>query len=227
MKESSQASLPQMQDSATIIDFMAVVQTSMSCKPTTFQDLSVCLETAISSAFRESSKVVLVPGRYDIALSIKANERSRRQNSSSLEIIIHSGNHKLPTDLQCYLLNPQNKKKLVNYVFQTWSETFRSKLQNNQTLVLTHLNGSTTEITCQTSTKFKWTTDHEEADSKMFVICKYMMDVYNEQRIFIASPDTDVAVIACYQFVDSLLLLREQVLEQREGILQSKTHPHQ
>ena len=36
-----------------------------------------------------------------------------------------------------------------------------------------------------------------------------MMDVYNVQRIIIASPDTDVAVIDCYQFVDSLLLLRE------------------
>ena len=56
MKESSQASLPQMQDSGTIIDFLAVVQTSISSKPTTFQNLSVCLETAISSAFRESSK---------------------------------------------------------------------------------------------------------------------------------------------------------------------------
>ena len=41
------------------------------------------------------------------------------------------------------------------------------------------------------------------------MFCKYMMDVYNVQRIIIASPDTDVAVISCYQFVDSLLLLRE------------------
>jgi hypothetical protein len=95
----------------------------MSSKPTTFQDLSECLETAISSAFRESSKVVLVPDRYDIALS-------------SLEIKIHSGNQKLPKDVHCYLSNPQNKVNLINYVFQS---TFQSKLQNNQILVLTHL----------------------------------------------------------------------------------------
>ena len=167
MKKSSQAYLPQMQDSATFIDFMSVIQLSVSYKPTTFQDLSVCLETPISSAFRESSKVVLVPDRYNIELSIKADVRSRRRNSSSLEIKIHSGNQKLPTDLQCYLLNPKNKVNFVNYVFQTWSETFRSKLQNNPILVLTHLNGSTTEMNCQTSTKCNWTTDHEEADSKM------------------------------------------------------------
>ena len=136
---------------------------------------------------------------------------SRRRNSSSLEIKIHSRNQKPPKDLQCYLSNPQNKVNLVNYVFQTWSETFQSKLQNNQLLVLTHLDVSTTEITCQTSTKVNWKqiTRGGGADSKMFVFCKYMMEVYNVQRIIIASPDTDVAVIACYQFVDSLLLLRE------------------
>ena len=80
MNELSQAYLPHMQYSATIFDFMAVVQTSMSSKPTTFQDLSVCSETAISSAFGESSKVVLVPDRYDIALPIQADDTSLSGN---------------------------------------------------------------------------------------------------------------------------------------------------
>ena len=119
----------EMKESSTIIDFMAVVQTSMSLKPSSFQDLSGCLEASITSAFKESSILVLVPDRYDIALSIKADERSRRRKSSSLEIKIHSDNQKLPRDLHSYLSNPLNKVNLVNYVFTTWAKTFPLKLK--------------------------------------------------------------------------------------------------
>ena len=91
------------------------------------------------------------------------------------------------------------------------------KLQDNQILILTHLDGSTDKITCQSSSKFNWSTDHEEADSKMFVFCKYLLDNYNVLRIIISSPDTDVAVIACYQFVENLALLDELWLKAGVG----------
>ena len=40
----------------------------------------------------------------------------------------------------------------------------------------------------------------------MFVLCKYLADKYKLNRVIITSPDTDVAVIACYYFVESLSL---------------------
>ena len=123
----------------------------------------------------------------------------------------------MPRDLHSYLSNPLNKVNLVNYVFKTWAKTFLFKLQDNQILILTHLDGSTDKITCQSSSKFNWSTDHKEADSKMFVFCKYLLDNYNILRINISSPDTDVAVIACYQFVENLSLLDELWLKTGVG----------
>ena len=40
--------------------------------------------------------------------------------------------------------------------------------------------------------------DHEEADSKMFMYAKYHAD-HGPKCIIIASPDTDVAVLCCHQ----------------------------
>ena len=45
--------------------------------------------------------------------------------------------------------------------------------------------------------------DHEEADSKMFVYAKYHAD-HGAKRIIIASPDTYVAVLCCHHFHLSL-----------------------
>jgi len=40
----------------------------------------------------------------------------------------------------------------------------------------------------------------------MFVFCNYISQTFDVQRIIISSPDTDVAVIACYQYVQNLSL---------------------
>ena len=45
--------------------------------------------------------------------------------------------------------------------------------------------------------------DHEEADSKMFMYAKYLAD-HGAKRIIITSPDTDVAVLYCHHLHLSL-----------------------
>ena len=210
MKESSMSELPPSSHSATVVDFMALIQIGTSLKPKSFDQLKKFLESSISSAYRESSKVALVPDRYDITLSIKADERSRRSTTKSPEIAIHNESQKLPKDLQNYLSNPKNKVNLVTFLFDLWALHFPSKLKENQVLYLANLDGSITEITSSSSSssssKLSWESDHEEADSKMFVLCKYLADEYELDRVIITSPDTDVAVIACYHFVESLSL---------------------
>ena len=55
--------------------------------------------------------------------------------------------------------------------------------------------------------KLPWTTDHEEANSIIFVFAEYLVNHHDIDQIIIASPDTNVAVIACYQFATNLSLL--------------------
>ena len=47
--------------------------------------------------------------------------------------------------------------------------------------------------------------DHEEADSKIFVFASYLLNTLNLQGLVISSPDTDVAVLSCYHFYISLV----------------------
>ena len=60
------------------------------------------------------------------------------------------------------------------------------------------------KITSEEITVIDLICNHEEADSKMFVYCHFALTENMLQRIIICSPDTDVAVICCYQFVTSL-----------------------
>ena len=71
-------------DSATILDFMAVILSTIQKKVGTFGQLLGNLNSAVSSAFQESNTIVLVPNRHDVKHSIKSAERSRRQQSVGL-----------------------------------------------------------------------------------------------------------------------------------------------
>ena len=64
-----------------------------------------------------------------------------------------------------------------------------------------------TQCTYSQFTTLDWTCDHEEADSKMFVFCKHLLEQYHLKRIIICSPDTDVAVICCYHHITTLSTL--------------------
>ena len=195
--------------SASVIDFMAVVQSISKSGLATFEDLANRFESSIFSGFQESNFVVLVPDRYDIELSIKSDERSRRQKSMTNEIEISRDSQKLPNILATYLGNSKNKMTLVNYVFSRWRKHIPEKLSPCQHVILANMDGTCVEL-CETGcTELDWECDHEEADSKMFVYCKYLATRYELSRIIISSPDTDVAVICCYQHVTSLSSLTE------------------
>ena len=55
--------------------------------------------------------------------------------------------------------------------------------------------------------QLQWATDHEEADTKMFVLAKHIVDEHQIQLLILNSPDTNVFVVACYQFTSSLITL--------------------
>ena len=66
-------------DSATILDFIAIMQSTIQKKAGTFGHLLGNLKPSVFSVFQESNITVLVPNRYDVKYSIKSAERSRRQ----------------------------------------------------------------------------------------------------------------------------------------------------
>ena len=112
--------------SATIIDFMAVVQSSSTskCGIKTFSELRNHLESSIKAGLKESKYIGVVPDRYDFPISIKSDERSRRQRNTSVEIAISNDTQNLPKTFEAHLGNPRNKINLVNYVFKSWSTAF-------------------------------------------------------------------------------------------------------
>ena len=82
-------------------------------------------------------------------------------------------------------------------------------LSGDQQLYLANLDGTITLTTAETSFDLDWTTDHEEADTKMFVLAHYLDTNFKPSRIVIVTPDTDVVVIACYQFSKKFESLKE------------------
>ena len=56
----------------------------------------------------------VVPDRYDIELSIKYDERKRRSKTHVAERKIISGETKLPSNMQVFLMNLSNKIHIAN-----------------------------------------------------------------------------------------------------------------
>lgn len=72
------------------------------------------------------------------------------------------------------------------------------------------------KITHNSLERPQWTTDHEEAENKMFVVAKHMIDGQIQQLI-IASRDTDEISIAIYQFKSDLATLNKLWLKSGTG----------
>ena len=76
--------------------------------------------------------------------------------------------------------------------------------------MIAHLDGTITLVKNSHSEKLDWACDYEEADTKMFVACKYLVDRHNIQRIIIYSPDTDV-LMYLYEKMYVLMYLYEKM----------------
>ena len=161
-------------NSATIIDFMAIVQSLNKSGLVTFEDLANRLESAVLSSLKESNTLALVPDRYDVVNSIKSDERFRRQKTDTPVFDIGSDNQKLPKNIASYLGNLHNKKNLVDYLFAKWEVSITMKLNSNQVVYLAKMDGSSTKVTNNGSSAIALVSDHEEADSKIFVYCYYL-----------------------------------------------------
>ena len=85
--------------------------------------------------------------------------------------------------------------------------TFPDNSRTTQALILAPQDGSAVKLTKTMNTEdiIPLYSDHEEADSRMFVHCQYIANQLSDinsssKRIIIFSPDTAVAVLCWYHF---------------------------
>ena len=118
--------------SAYIIDFTAILQTAKKGKLATFSDLSEVISEQVLSAFKFGNIVSLVPDRYDIELSIKSDECKRHSKTHVAERKIISGETKIPSNMQVFLMNLKNKIHIVNFILDDWMKRCQTLLRKNQ-----------------------------------------------------------------------------------------------
>ena len=68
-----------------------------------------------------------------------------------------------------YLRNQKNKTNLINFVFKIWATDFQHHLKDHQIIYMANSDGTVDKLIHNTLEQLQWTTDYEEAASKMFV----------------------------------------------------------
>ena len=75
-------------DSTTILDFTAIIQSTIQKKVGKFGELLDNLKSSVSSNFQEGNIIVLVPDRYELKQPMKSAERLRQQPCLGQEVLI-------------------------------------------------------------------------------------------------------------------------------------------
>ena len=81
------------------------------------------------------TRVDLIFDQYH-TVSVKADEHRKRGESSSPEVIIHSGSMRVPKQWTKYISNLGNKENLAKFLCDTLSEQLPQHLSSSQKVVL-------------------------------------------------------------------------------------------
>ena len=185
-----------------VTDFMMLLQ--MSCRGSTdcrtFGDLS---DKLFRKVFQPQYQYVAVVGdNYKVKLSIKGVERTRRGNTQIHEIRSPSRNTPLPKQRQKMLFNQKNKINISNFIMSDWIRKEEAELEQDRCLYLSGGFSDTERAVCVTNGRHTEVdalqSDHEEADSLMFVHIHHAMETFSPERVVLWSFDTDVAIMCPY-----------------------------
>ncbi len=194
-------------DTMTIIDFMMIV--NMICTDklpcSTFGELAdKLLETVLSP---KTKFIVVVGDNYSNPHSIKGGEHARRTLDGDAMQVIHNPtmHTPLPKQRRKMLLNIHNKKTIVNFLMEHWL----SNKHNLPVNCILYLSGGFSDprrvVVCTSNVVrevLELRSDHEEADSRIFVHVANAVHYLHPARIVIWSMDTDVlAMCPCYKIL--------------------------
>jgi hypothetical protein len=194
---SSLVSDPPLEDSACILDAMAIIQT-LTMLPEKFGELAnhLLIKVIKIAVSCHCKRVDFVCDRYP-RQSIKNLERDRRAIDGVQLINIYSEHQKVPRQWKKFLSSGENKEQLIEFIYHSWRKADPKVLQGIE-LFLAHqeechkLFPSNDTLICTEVDELRC--DHEEADTRMLVHANHASLFY--RNILIKSPDTDVFVIA-------------------------------
>ena len=137
------SSLPASQyTSACLIDAMALIQMVKSAGCATYLELSKKYEEILLATLSRPgcTRVDLIFGQYP-SVSVKADERRKRGESSSLEVIIHSGSTRVPKQWATYISRTKKtwlktKENLAEFLCDALSKQLPQHLSSSQKVVL-------------------------------------------------------------------------------------------
>jgi len=112
-----------------------------------------------------------------------------------------------PCSFKLCLSSGKTKSNLLTFLLSDWCESLPGQLKDDQTLILASQDGSAVKVTKTLNREdiIPLYSDHQEADTRMFVHCEYITNQSSDsnnssKRIIVFSPDTDVAVLCWYHF---------------------------
>jgi len=180
-------------DRMYIIDGNAHIQ-SMTHLPATFEELA----HAVFCTLPKASVVHFVTDTY-WDNSIKQLERSQRGSASAY--MIGGGKTKLPRDFKSFLLNDENKQRLIKLMLNEWqSEKYAARLRGHQVLyvcedecVQLQSEDGITVTACSVPALYS---NQEKADTRIILHCLHAAATMpTDTGIIVRSPDTDVLVL--------------------------------
>lgn len=203
--------LEQLQNQVHIFDGMAIIHSipnAVISKMACFEEFAKHQMTQIEKALnqRYTSRVDVVYDWYDNS-SMKSVEHELRAGSKlPLVVKIHNDLTKTPTQWSRYLLLPENKKNLIQYI----SAFIMNNIHIPEGKIL-FLSGCFSEGNLCFSKKDtqviskmpNLTSNHVEADTRMFLhVQDCLVSDLNIDHVIIHSPDTDVFVLGIRFWVE-------------------------
>jgi len=141
----------------------------------------------------------LVGDNYQNEESIKSEERARRAHVQMQEIRNPTSETPLPRQTAKFLSNPLNKINLADFVLRDLIDTFINDLPDEMTVFLCggfrdpEKAVRVRQNTCEDVESLQ--SDHEEADSRMFMNIDYAVRELQVTSVVLWSLDSDVAAI--------------------------------
>ena len=178
---------------ALVLDMIAQICT-MSNIPETFGGLAQLFVESIPVGY---NRVDIVADTYRQS-SIKTLERKKRGDSAKL--LIKSLQSKIPPDFSQFLLNGENKSRMIELISE-YVETNKAEVLNilRCNKIVISLDCKCVAIThASTTIETSLVSNQEEADTKVILHCYHILNESTNSIVTLRSPsgDTDIIVLA-------------------------------
>ena len=167
-------------NTCVIIDLLGTVQRVSTINCVNFGDICIKLYNNVKQYLDVADILILVPYRYDVQNSLKTFERKRRCLSNTPKPIIQNSSTPLPCNFQQFLSNLRNKSNFVKFLHSELEKWFSRDISNTKEVYLGLHDGKTQHITYSENKEIgSLRSDHEEADSRIFVYGHYIGKNYS------------------------------------------------